>query len=67
MSSASTGVKSPDDRSAWYWVPRKRFLSQLRRLAHTWPLAVISIGIIGSFVWAALLMWLVICLIGNAV
>jgi hypothetical protein len=67
MSSASTGVKGPDDRSAWYWASGKGLLDPWRRLGQHWPLAAISIGIIASFFWTAVLVWLLLGLIGKVV
>lgn len=36
-----------------------------RRLGQLGPLAVISVGIILSFAWVAVLAWLVICILGG--
>lgn len=38
-----------------------------RRLARLWPLTFISVGIIASFVWAALLAWLIVCAIAGLI
>ena len=34
-----------------------------RRPVHSWPLAVISLGVVFSFGWAMLLVWLVLSLL----
>jgi hypothetical protein len=36
-----------------------------RSLARQWPLTIISLGILLSFVWAAVLIWLLICALGT--
>jgi hypothetical protein len=36
-----------------------------RSLARQWPLTIISLGILLSFVWAAVLIWLVVCALGT--
>lgn len=38
-----------------------------RRFAQLGPLAMISIGIILSFAWAAFLAWLIVCLLSGLV
>ena len=39
------------------------FADWRRRLRHRWPMTIISVGVIGSFVWMALLAWLLMDLI----
>ena len=41
----------------------REFADWWRRLSDRWPMAVISAGVIGSFVWVALLAWLLMDLI----
>lgn len=36
-----------------------------RGLARQWPLTIISLGILFSFIWAAVLIWLLVCALGT--
>jgi len=67
MFSAGTGVKGSSSRRFRYWISGQGFADRWRRLGHRWPMAVVSVGVIGSFVWAALLVWLLLDLINRLV
>jgi hypothetical protein len=36
-----------------------------RRIAELWPLTILSMGIIVTFVWTAVLAWLMVCAFGK--
>jgi hypothetical protein len=38
---------------------------RLRRLARLWPMTSTSLGIVLSFGWAVVLIWLLVCALGS--
>jgi hypothetical protein len=65
MRSTSTDVTVPKSGSAQYRTTDKTFMDRLRQLTRRWPMAVISVGVISSFVWAVLLVWLLLGVVNR--
>lgn len=45
---------------------RTYFSTEWRQLANSWPITVIALGVIMSFGWAVLMVWLVLDLLDLA-
>jgi len=45
----------------------KEWLFVWRPFARLWPLAMIFLGVVLSFGWAVLLIWLIVCAVGSLV
>jgi hypothetical protein len=65
MSSRGTDVRVSKARSVRHWIAGKRFVDRWHQLNHRWPMAIISVGVISSFVWAVLLVWLLLGVINR--
>jgi hypothetical protein len=67
MSTTGTDVRVPKAGSAGHRITENPLAARWRQLRHRWPMAVISLGVISSFVWAVVLVWLLLGLINRLV
>lgn len=67
MSSTDTDVRVTKAGSVQHRITRTPIVDRWRQVSHRWPMAVISIGVISSFVWTVVLLWLLLGLINRLV
>lgn len=67
MSATGTDVRGPKAGSTRRRITESPLAARRRQLRQRWPTAVISLGVISSFVWAVVLVWLLLGLINRLV